>query len=114
MIDPTNFRGEYDSAYDYVSPPIMPGIRQLAGVPEEHAMLRVNLDSVYDNYIPSHIPHFNDQRTVGPVAIPIRGMTRQGLNCGVEGFGGFSGRFLLRLFIFALIIILICYLIKNN
>ena len=114
MINPTYLRGDYDPVYDYVSPPIMPGIRQLAGVPEEHHILKVDLDAVYDNYVPSHVPHFNDQRMTAPVAIPIRGMTRNGMNCGVEGFGGFSGRFFLRLFIFVLIIMLICYLIKNN
>lgn len=45
---------EYQSVMMYTSPPIMPGIRMLAGVPEEKYRLTTNLDYQPENYVPSH------------------------------------------------------------
>ena len=107
MINPNDFRNEYDPVYDYTPAPIMPGIRHLHGVPEEHHKVLVDLEAVNDNFVPNHMPEFNNNRMVVPVVMAAGGY-------GLEGFGSSNVRFILRLFIFALIIALIFYLIKKN
>lgn len=107
MINPNDFRNDYEPVYGYTSAPIMPGIRHLSGVPEEHHKVLVDLEAVNDNFMPNHMPNFNDQRILVPVVMAAGGS-------GLEGFGNVNMRFFLRLFIFALIVALIFYLIKKN
>lgn len=108
MISPEEFEREYGAVYKYSSPPIMPGIRRLAGVPEEHHVLSVDLEAVNDNFIPSQYAEFNKSKCGKPTQVT----SASGI--GFEGFGPIRMRFLVRLLVFALIIALLFYIIKKN
>lgn len=107
MINPNDFRNEYEPVYGYTSPPVMPGIRHLSGVPEERHRVLVDLEAIHNNFIPSDMPKFNNQRIIVPVVMAAGGY-------GVEGFHNSNTKFLLRLFLFALIVALIFYLVKKQ
>lgn len=108
MISPKEFEREYGAVYKYSSPPIMPGIRRLYGVPEEHHRVLVDLEAVNDNFIPSQYPEFNMPKCGKPTQVT----SASGI--GFEGFGPVRARFFIRLLIFALIIALLCYVVKKN
>ena len=75
MINPDDFRNEYESVYGYTAAPIMPGIRHLYGVPEERHKVLVDLEAVHDNFVPDYMPKFNDQRIIVPVVMAAGGRT---------------------------------------
>lgn len=91
-------KSEFASVYDYVSPPIMPGIRHLCGAKEEHARV-MNFPEVHYNYDYSKDIDCNNKKCTHPMM-------------GVEGFGHMSSfvRFLFRLIIFCLVLALCYYL----
>jgi len=108
MISPEEFEREYGAVYKYSSPPIMPGIRRLAGVPEERHIVTVDLETVNDNFMPSQYPEFNMSKCGRRV--PVTSAT----GIGLEGFGHVGMRFFIRMLVFALVIALICYVVKKN
>lgn len=105
MISPEEFNREYGPVYKYTSPPIMPGIRKLCGVPEERVRLSVNLDAPYYNFVPSNMKEYSNPRCM-PMVYPAN---------GVEGFNSMSpiGNFICRLIIFGLVLALCYYLYVN-
>jgi hypothetical protein len=100
MVDPK----DYEIVNNYISPPIMPGIRKLYGVPEERHRLIVDLEAPFINPIYSNIPNYGSRRI--PHFYPINGT--------VEGFSSPRGRFFLRLIAFILILGLIYYLSQKD
>lgn len=85
-----------------VPPPIMPGIRRLAGVPPERVVLVPGWNDQPLNYVPSHDPNFGKPLPCVPI-MPANGL--------VEGFGSSSD--LLRIVILFLIIALVYYLVQQ-
>jgi len=90
------FEKEYYPIYKYSSPPIMPGIRKLYNAPEEHHRLVVDLDMIKKNYIPNDINKF----------VPINGIIYEGFQTNIY--------FLLKLFLFVIIIYILYYHFSNK
>ena len=96
-----------ENVFRYVNPPSMPGIRRLAGKPEDHYRLTVDLDApLSDNFVPSYVPGYNAGRYAG-CRVPI--MSASGM--GIESFGP-NLSFFWRVVIFLLIVGFIIYLLQ--
>lgn len=98
------FNREYGPVYQYAPPPIMPGIRKLCGVPEEHQVV----NSFYPpkaNFSPHLHSGYNNPKC-GKFMI----------DDGIEQFGGqhHIGAFIFRLVIFIAIIYLIICLLQQK
>jgi len=101
---------EYSELNNYSYPPIMPGIRRLAGVPEARHKVNYDFEGAPLNFVPSHLPQYGTSRYGVPVMLPENG------RMALEGFGAMSkgNRFLVRLAVFLLIIGLVCYLVGKK
>lgn len=98
MITPDDF----ESVYQYVPAPRMPGVRKLGDRPEERYRLTVDLDAPTYNYVPVIGKQSSGCRRRPPV------MAAGGV--GIEPFDvRFNPRFLIQL----LIIILIIWFVYN-
>jgi hypothetical protein len=97
--DETDVSMDFDSLYDYSSPPIMPGVRKLCGVPEEKHIVK-GLNDVKYNFFPHEIPAYNNPKCIAPFYMN-------------EGFGNSQSflDLLLRLVIFIILVAFIWYLI---
>ena len=99
-----------ENVFKYVNAPIMPGIRKIAGAPDEHYRLSVDLDAALeDNFVPSHGQGFYAGRHPGDIRFPIMGAG----GMGIEGFGTFPNYFW-RIVIFLLIVGLVIYLLQQK
>jgi len=96
---------DYDHVYNYTPAPIMPGIRKLHGVPEEKYIVDYEFDAERDNFVPSHVPYYNNPRPdLYYGGLPI--------------FEGFNSTLcpggLTKILILVLVIIFIIYLTRQN
>jgi len=109
MISPNDFRTDDNSIYQSTPSPILSDVKQLNGIPKEkyYSLYENGSFGKTNNFIPSYINNFNDQRMKYPVVMSASGN-------GIEGFGESNTiNFFIRLIIFALVIALIYYLIKK-
>lgn len=111
MISPTE--DDFAPIYRYMSPPPPPGIRRLAGAPEENYRLDYDIDTpLPNNFVPSSVPSYNNFRQGGiPLAVAIPPNVLEGFGMGRMHVGN---RFLLRLVVFALIIGLLFYIVNKK
>ena len=115
MINPEDFQPS-EEVYNYVPAPLMPGIRKLADAEEEKYRLEVELPDEPMNFIPSRVPSYNNPSRYyyAGLGAPSCGMAPE--EEMMEGFGHsrLNLRFLIRMAIFILLIVLIYNMVTKQ